>query len=246
MDLIMTLEQAFTILIENFPNIGITGVLAFLIWYIIAEHGKSNKRDDDFRLELLKVAAQQSSLFERHEQAAKERAAEQERLGKERDARDRERVEISRKQTEALAKITEHLNIVDATKSTVDTIHAAQVHLQGSVSDLGTDLTGVVNRRAAENLEVYKTTVRDSFQLVEAALIKVNQRLDDMVTQDNAAVAELRAISTGLETLKELLKQAQQLPQEPIPPLPLLSETLPHAGIEPQTNTEDTENKKSA
>lgn len=216
----MTIEQFIRILIENFPNIGITGVLAFLIWYIVSQHGQSTKRDDDFRLELLKVASNQSVLFEKHEQAAKERAAEQERIGKARDERDRERIEISRKQMETLTTITQHLGVIDSTKAAIDTIHATQIHLQGSVSDLNTDLTGVVNRRAAENLEIYKTTVRDSFQLVEAALVKVNSRLDGMAEiQDSHVEAqgqrhtetinEFRAIASGLSTLKELLQQTQ-------------------------------------
>ena len=215
----------FTYLITNADKITaaigiiiVVVILANLVDKITKRADAQSTRDDALNNRLLDLHGKTVILLEIHEKAAQERAAAQE-------IRDKERIEISRSQTEALSKISDYLSVVGDTKKTVDTIHAVAVHTQGSVSDLGTDMTGLITRRSEDvnqHVDNLKKALEQSLDLIENAIKKMQPRLDGIAeiqeshveaqsARHGELVTEIRSVGSAISTITVVMDNAYHL-----------------------------------
>jgi len=242
MDKIM--EQIIALLIQNFADIGTAGTLVFLIYYIVNQHGKSNSREDDFRSELLKVhsrhvdiSSQNNELLAKHTEEAKSRYLEQQQRNMEQQA-------FTKQQTEAMNKMVSYLTVIGETKSTVDSIQSLAIHTQGSVADLGTDITGLIQRRTDDvnqHVDSLKQALEQSLELVENAIKKMQPRIDGIADiqethveaqglRHSELITEIRSMASALGTINVVMESAYQLLerlQSQIVPVAISPDTIP-------------------
>jgi chromosome segregation ATPase len=261
--------EFLTYLISNADKITAAAgiiIVVVILAYLVNEIGKrtesQSRRDDEFKTQLLELHTRTAgnnerivTLMEVHEKAALERSQAQE-------VRDKERSELARQQTDALTKITDYLAVVDETKKTVDTIQSITSRIPGSVSDLGTDMTGLIDRRTQDvntNIEKLQVQLETSLQLVEGAIKKLQPRLDGIAEiQDSHVenesqrhtelVTEVRSIGSVLSTVIALVDTVHQLVKSLITlPAPEIwnEETETTAIIPPKKLVDDDGNVKS-
>lgn len=242
------LMDFLTFLISNADKIsaaiGII-IVVLILAYLVNEIGKrteaQSKRDDIFKTQLLDLHTKTAgnnerivTLLEVHEKAALERYQVQ-------DLRDRDRLAFLRQQTEAMTKITDNLSIISETKVAIDTIQATQAHTEVLVTQVGTDVKDTVQQAAARNLEGYKDTIRENYELILGAVDNVHTVLGeikkDMIAQQGQhntdVITKLHFIGEALATLTTVAEKSYGILATPTQPLLVTPVT-----VEP-ANTED-------
>lgn len=178
------------------------------------------------------------SLLEISEKAAIERTEAQLEREKVRDARDDKQAVYIEQLNKVQQDMVAYLPVMSETKAAVDTIHATQLHTEGLVTQVGASMADTVREAAAVNLEGYKqqiresykeveTTVKTSFELIEGAVKKIHERLDNIPD-----AKELEAIASGLNTLLTVAQNTYQLVQQTQSPIPLEAVSKPKAVLE--------------
>lgn len=235
-----------TFLITNADKIGAAAgmiIVIIILRSLVNDIGKrqaaQSERDDAVQIKILDLYTRitdsinrQVAISEAHETAAKERAIEQEK-------RDTERMTLHQQQIKVLQDMVAYLPVMSETKARVDTIHATQVHLEGSMANMGTDIIRVVTQSAADNLENYKKALSDGLSLVENALKKMQPRIDEIDKLQESHVeaegqrhvevlTEIRSLTSAMNTVNlvmnntyHLLEQMQQLSPENTQPITL-------------------------
>jgi len=215
------MQQFWLALIGNADKISaavafmiITGVIVYLLWRIfnsmasvidrISERAEAQaQREDVFQTRLLDLHTKTvnnndkiTSLMDKHENAARERSLSQEQ-------RDQERLEFSRKQTDAMTKIINYLGVLGETKIIVDNVETTVTRMQGHVADMQTDLPALITRKAGEahnDIETVVAAINRNYELTGRTLDNITKQLAKM-TSTIEDTNQARAIHTLSETL---------------------------------------------
>lgn len=221
------MQWLITTLLENFSSIGLTGILVFLIYYIIGTHSKEGQTQTAFQNRLLDLNAQTIAtndkivtsnekvvaLLDSHDKQAQERSDAQ-------FIRDKEHLRT-------LEKIANYIPILDSTHTSIGKIESSVVAADSKLAGIQADIPQLINQKHDEQLtkimDIQKT-IEKSFQLIENALKKLQVRLDETVdvqganvevqgTRHNTLMTEMSAIADVLKTVNLVVENVHTLVQ---------------------------------
>lgn len=221
------MQWFFTTLLENFSSIGLTGVLAFLIYYIIGTHSKEGQNQTAFQHRLLDLNAQTISTNDRIVTSNEKMIAlldSHDKLAQERSDAQYIRDE---KHLRTLEKIANYIPVLDSTQVTIGKIETGVVAAQSNIAGLQADIPALINLKHDEQLtkitDIQKT-IEKSFQLIENALKKLQARLDESVdvqgsnvevqgSRHSSLMTEMSAIAEVLKTVNLVVENVHTLVQ---------------------------------